>query len=87
MSDYAKRAAVRERLEQQAESERSLPCRVCSECDGHHHTSTEYAEFDEQSNEFIGYGCKHCDEKFPECPSCGGPEVDGECRGECGDDE
>jgi len=48
-SYLSKRAAVRERLEQQAESERSLPCRVCSECDGHHHTSTEYAEFDEQS--------------------------------------
>ncbi len=82
----SRRDAVRQQLEEQDARERAPKCRACSDCDGNHHTGHEYAEFDD-ADEFVGYGCKHCEAMFDACEVCGHPVVDGVCRGDCGEDE
>jgi hypothetical protein len=46
-----------------------LPCRRCSECDGHHHWQESLTANDEP-----GLVCKHCDKEITptRCHECGG---------------
>lgn len=51
------------------------PCRTCSECDGHHHWIEHCDDPSEVAETFVGYTCKHCEERVEMCDACGGANV------------
>lgn len=55
-------------------------CRRCSECEGEEHHWLECVEHPSMSDddeqfieEFVGFICKHCEEKAHQCDGCDGP--------------
>lgn len=56
---------------------RIIPCRTCSECDGHHHwieiCVEDDPDVDESISPWVGFGCKHCDLRSEQCLACENP--------------
>jgi hypothetical protein len=50
------------------------PCRTCSECEGEHHwievCDVETEDGALLAEPFVGYVCKHCDERREQCEGC-----------------